>query len=108
MKLGNNGPYSRHLNWLEPFPWPALVNVHNKVQYGVGKMHRYNQNVCNSFLANFIIPGIKITDLRNQKLKEKIITDQQMINIAQKELVLQEEMISKISEIQQAKAKITF
>lgn len=47
-----------------------------------------------------------ITDLRSQKLKKKITTDQQMINIAQKELVLQEKMISKISEgeIQQAKA----
>lgn len=45
-----------------------------------------------------------ITDLRNQKLKKKITTDEQLINIAQKELILQEQMISKISEIQQAKA----
>ena len=47
-----------------------------------------------------------ISDLRNLKLKKKITTDQQMINIAQKELFLQEQMMNKLSEseIQQAKA----
>ena len=39
-----------------------------------------------------------ISDLRNQELNKKISTDQQMINIAQKELVLQELMVNKIAE----------
>ena len=47
-----------------------------------------------------------IANLRDQKLKKKITNDQQMINIAQKELVLQEQMIKKIreSDNQQANA----
>ena len=39
-----------------------------------------------------------IANLRDQKLKKKITNDQQMINIALKKLVLQEQMIKKICE----------
>lgn len=52
-----------------------------------------------------------INDLKEQTLKKKFTTDQQMLNIAQKDLVLPEQMINRINEsdIQQVKAiKITF
>ena len=39
-----------------------------------------------------------LSDLRDQKLNKKMSNDQQMINIAQKELALQEQLIKKISE----------